>query len=307
MVVAQASPDPAPVRRAIEATFRELRVERLAFLGEGWDSSAWEVNGTHVFRFPKRAEVATWLRKEADLLPELAPALPAPIPRFSHVSRGGAPADPALPFVGYPALRGVFLDRAVGLLTPASPLVPQLGAFLTALHRFPVERAVASGVPAGSWAAWLAWWRGFVARILDQGSAHLDLPTYAWAISFLADFLAELGADEREVALIHHDLALEHILVTPDGTGLAGVIDWGDAAIGDPALDFAGFISGGCAPATVAALLGAYAGPQDRRFLYRAAWYARLAPFHLLHFGLHLDDPATIAEGAAAVAGMRAR
>jgi len=207
-------------------------------------------------------------------------------------------------------LRGVFLDRVSELLTPSSPLIPQLGRFLAALHAFPVQDAIDCDVPPGNWDAWLARWRAFVALILDQGSTHLDLPTYAWAITFLADFLAELGRDERQVALIHHDLALEHILVTPDGTALAGVIDWGDAAIGDPALDFAGFIAAGCPPATLAALFAAYESaqePRDRRFLHRATWYARLGPFHLLHFGLHLGDGAMIKQGVQAVVEMRER
>src|SRR4051812_35154669 len=195
------APDPIPIRRAIEAVFPEVRVERAEFLGEGWDSSAWEINGALVFRFPKRAEVAEWLLKEAALLPALAAALPVAVPRFAYVSQKGAPADPALPFVGYPTLRGVFLDQMSDLLTPGSPLIPQLGKFLAALHAFPVQDAIDCDVPPGDWDAWLATWRAFVALILDQGSAHFDLPTYAWAITFLADFLAELGLDERPIAL----------------------------------------------------------------------------------------------------------
>ena len=35
--------------------------------------------------------------------------------------------------------------------------------------------------------------------------------------------------------LIHGDLGAEHVFV--DGDRISGVIDWGDAAIGDPALD----------------------------------------------------------------------
>src|SRR6187549_3169792 len=112
------SADPAPVSRAIEGAFPELRVESAVFLGEGWDSSAWEINGTHVFRFPRRTEVADWLLKEVSLLPDLAAALPVAIPSFTHVAPSGAPADPALPFVGYLALRGLFLDRVPELLTP---------------------------------------------------------------------------------------------------------------------------------------------------------------------------------------------
>ena len=35
--------------------------------------------------------------------------------------------------------------------------------------------------------------------------------------------------------MIHGDLGAEHVFV--DGDRISGVIDWGDAAIGDPALD----------------------------------------------------------------------
>ena len=52
--------------------------------------------------------------------------------------------------------------------------------------------------------------------------------------------------------------------------------------------------------ATLAALLAAY-GPVDEGFRRRAVWYGSLGPFHLLHFGLHIDDPARIAEGYEAI------
>ena len=43
-------------------------------------------------------------------------------------------------------------------------------------------------------------------------------------------------------ALLHADLLPEHLLVR-DGR-LAGVIDWGDARVGDPALDYAWLLDG---------------------------------------------------------------
>lgn len=292
----EVAPDPAAVRRALAAAFPDLAVERCAFLAEGWDSQAWEVNDALIFRFPKRAEVADWLRREIALLPALAPALPVPIPRFTHIADTGSPLDPALPFVGYPALRGTFLDGALELLAPASPLVPQLAAFLGALHRFPVAHAAACGVTPGTWERWVAWWRDWLGRVAGAHQ-HLDPELYAWMEGVLRDFLAELTAAERPVALIHHDLALEHILIDSTGRRITGVIDWGDAAIGDPALDFAGLV----APAPLDALLAAYPRAVDDRFRRRAAWYARLGPFHLLYFGLHMADPETIARGVAAI------
>ncbi len=287
------------VRQALATSFPALQVNDCRYLSEGWDSAAWEVNGNLIFRFPKRAEVATWLRREIALLPALAAALPVPIPHFIHLALSGAPTDPTLPFVGYRKLEGVFLDTAPQFLHPASPLLSPLAAFLRALHAFPHERAIVAGLPAATWETWLAHWHTFAERTMRDDDPALDPPTRAWVASFRAAFLAELDLAECPLALTHHDLALEHILADPTGTQITGVIDWGDLALGDPALDFAGF-AGTCDTATLAALLVAY-GPVDDGFQRRARWYARLAPFHLLHFGQHTGDPTTIAAGYAAI------
>jgi aminoglycoside phosphotransferase (APT) family kinase protein len=294
--------EPEAVRRAIEGAFPGLRVGRCAPIGEGWDSAAWEVNGEVIFRFPKRAVVAGWLEREIALLPHLGPALPVPIPRFTYVARRGAPTDPAFPFVGYRKLEGVFLDRVPGFLGPASPLIPQLGAFLRALHAFPRERAIACGVPAMGWGEWVARWEGFAARVMTGESGRFDARTRARVAAFRDAFLVELRRAARPVALIHHDLALEHILADPTGARITGVIDWGDVAIGDPAIDFAGFARS-CDSATVAALVAAY-GPTDDGFLRRADWYARLAPFHLLYYGLEIGDEGIVREAAEQIAAL---
>ena len=97
------------------------------------------------------------------------------------------------------------------------------------------------------------------------------------------------------MALLHHDLATEHILADPAGGRITGVIDWGDVWIGDPAMDLAGFAHD-CDAATLDALISAY-GPVDDGFRRRAVWYGSLGPFHLLYFGLHINDPARVAEG----------
>jgi aminoglycoside 2''-phosphotransferase len=291
--------DAATARRAIELTFPTLRVAACRYLSEGWDSSVWEVNGSLIFRFPKRAEVGAWLHREIALLPSLVPALPVPIPHLTYIALAGAPADPNLPFAGYPKLEGVFLDQVPELLHPASPLVPQLSDFLRALHSFPLDRAVAHGVPPGSWSAWRGHWHAFAARAMRDDDPALDPPTRAWVAATRDAFLAELALAARPVALLHRDLALEHILADPTGERITGVIDWGDVWIGDPAIDFAGFAYA-CDAATLDALLAAY-GPVDDRFRQRAVWYATLAPFHLLQFGLDTNDPARIAEAHAAI------
>jgi aminoglycoside phosphotransferase (APT) family kinase protein len=236
-----------------------------------------------------RAAVAQTLLVEIGLLPLLAPALPAPMPQFRYVAPHGAPTDPAFPFVGYPLLPGVPLTT----LRPNTPLLAELAAFLHALHTFPSATAVAAGVPARDWSGWVAQWAQFRQTVLAGLAGRATPPVLAWVADHLAAFLAELQRTPLPLTLIHHDLAPEHLLVTPDGTHLAAVIDWGDVALGDPALDFVG-LAAVADPATLATLLAAY-GPVDTRLLVRVAWYGTLGPCHLLHYGLAINDPAVIA------------
>ncbi|NEB80476.1 phosphotransferase, partial [Streptomyces sp. SID14478] len=45
--------------------------------------------------------------------------------------------------------------------------------------------------------------------------------------------VAQLGP-QADAVLVHHDLKGEHLLVSQDGR-VRGVLDWTDAAVGDPA------------------------------------------------------------------------
>ena len=291
-------PDTSFYREAIRAAFPDLRVETCAWLAEGWDSVACEVNGALVFRFPKRPEVAAILERELCLTRQLLPELPAPLPDVLYVAPRGGLAD--LPFAGYPKLGGVGLDALPHALHEASPLAPQLAAFLSGLHQFPLARVVECGFSAAAWSDWVDHWLAFRARFKADEAALLDPTERAAAGRLWDDFIAELTRTERRVALIHGDLALEHILVSPAGDALTGVIDWGDATIGDPALDFAAFVAH-AGRGFVAAMLTRYEPPPDDGLLRRADWYGRIGPFHELRFGVETGQPEHVERGLAGI------
>ena len=89
-------------------------------------------------------------------------------------------------------------------------------------------------------------------------------------------------------ALLHADLGPDHLLVR-DGR-LAGVIDWGDARVGDPALDYAFLLNGPFADWDV--------DPDLRR---RARFYHRLGPWYEAHYGLFTSQPAHVDRGLAGI------
>lgn len=282
-------------RSILHDQFEELRPVTAVYLGEGCDSVAFEVNGKFVFRFPKRSDVEEQFAIEARLLPALAPALPLPIPAFCFF---GQPT-PAFPrrFVGYPKLPG----RPAILLDPAEILPLQLastlGHFLSSLHAFPVEHAKAAGVPEPS-----------LTSLIDEvrQDALDDLATVARVaphlpIAELRDRLATApGAASPVRVLVHDDLAAEHVLVDARAHEVTGVIDWSDAAISEPAVDFAGMFHWG-GDRFAEAVLAAYRGPIDGALRPRARFMALCRGVMDIAFGHEFGKPEYITAGLRAL------
>jgi aminoglycoside 2''-phosphotransferase len=322
------------LRTVIETCFPAFSVQSISFLAEGWSSTVWDVNGTHVFRFPKRPAVAPGLLKEMSLLPILAPALPLAIPRLEFAWRGG-PAYEGV-FVGYPKIAGGMLterhwsEMAAGAApsaspgaggsttaecpglvsrrigdaaaagTAARPLARQLGAFLTALHGFPLQRAIGAGIPDGTPAAWRRQCQSLYESARERVFPLLDAPTRRAVDTRWAGFLTSAAILGFAPVLIHGDLATEHILCDPSLATLTGVIDWEDASIGDPALDFAGLLAT-LGTGAVEEVLSSYGGIADTSLVARARFYGAVGPFHEVLYGLETGLKEHVSAGLRAV------
>ena len=144
------------------------------------------------------------------------------------------------------SMSAFIMSRVDGLPIPSEhPAFPEVGVGLRRLHDV--------RLPGFGWLAEASWderghvsfphssWLGFLkgissdARGLDSVIAAPVAEAVAAAMDAHADALAavEVGA------LCHGDLKPAHILV--DAGRLAGVIDWGDAVVGDPLWDIARF------------------------------------------------------------------
>ncbi|MGZ8793102.1 MAG: phosphotransferase [Gaiellaceae bacterium] len=235
----------------------------IAEIDDGYDFEVAIVDGEWVFRFPRRPGVEKALELEIAQLPAIAPALPVDVPSFEYVSR-----DPL--FVGYRLIRG-------------KPLVDEdadgIRAFLDALHALDT-----SGLPMDR-PDWVGAYRDQCAEFERLVVPFLDKDWRAQAKRLFGD--VEMLVD-FEPALLHADLGPEHLLVR-DGR-LAGVIDWGDMRMGDPALDYAWLLNGPFADWDV--------DPALRR---RARFYHRLAPWYEAHYGLFTSRPAYVERGLAGI------
>jgi aminoglycoside phosphotransferase (APT) family kinase protein len=252
------------VRAALAAALPGYAVASVRSLGAGQDNVAYEVNGELVVRF-RRAGPGRVVR-EAELLRLVAGVSPLPVPVPVAV-------DAARGWLAYRRLPGVpLLDRP-----PADPAAvgAVLGGFLAALHAVPVQRVAAlvdvDDDPPETWRAETAeTWRRVAGRVGAAGRRRVE--------GFLA---APAPPPAARLVLAHQDLGAEHVLADPTGADVTGVIDWSDAALGDPAYDL-GLILRDLGPGALDAALPGH-DPGTRA---RAWFYARCSAVEDLAYGV---------------------
>lgn len=235
MTLPSATHRPPPAEHAIDAGLaRHLLADQhpdLAGLpirpaAHGWDNVTFRLGEALALRLPRRAVAAELLATEQRWLPGLAGDLPIATPaplRIGAPGRGypwGWSVVPWLP--GQPA------ERA-----PLRPdQAPRLGAFLKALHR-----------PAPAEAPF----NPYRSVTLAERGRTTD-PTLERVAALRPDVIgamvrrtwAEAVAAEVDLAptWIHGDLHARNVL--SDAGAISGIIDWGDMARGDPAMDLYG-------------------------------------------------------------------
>jgi aminoglycoside phosphotransferase (APT) family kinase protein len=236
----------------------------LVVVDDGFDFKVVLVDDRWVVRIPRRVQVLSALEQEVVLLPVLEAALPVAVPHFEHISH-----DP--PFVVYPLILG-------------TPLIDEdpagVRGFLESLHRVQTDVLPPTD--------WIASYTEQCAKFEELVFPLLDADDRSRAQALFAEVETLTGFDP---CVTHSDLGAEHLLVR-EGR-LVGVIDWGDARLGDPALDYSWLLHGPFPDWEV--------DPELRR---RAGFYHRLAPFFSVHYGVFTKRPAYVEQ---ALAKLRSR
>jgi aminoglycoside phosphotransferase (APT) family kinase protein len=195
---------------------------------DGWDNRSFRLGETMAVRLPSAARYFAAVEKEQRWLPWLAPQLPVPIP---------APLALGRPGEGYPWpwsvnawLEGETAARAG--LADRSPLARDLAAFLRALQRIDAS----DGPPAGAH----SFFRGGALGAYDGETRAAIAALGEWidGAGAMAVWQAALASEwPGPPVWVHGDVAPTNLLVR-DGR-LSGVIDFGQACVGDPACDLA--------------------------------------------------------------------
>lgn len=289
--------------------------EQRRLLGEALDAAGGGIRGGgEVAPYGVGGESRTFLVGD-DLLVSVPLGWPADTPSPDDLDRAAELHRRVAARTSVPVPEVVAVHHDAGFLVhrrlPGEPLLavaPQareqavpavaaaVGTLLGDLHRCDVaDLADVAEADEHSPAAWLE----ETAATVDALGDRLDAEQQRDARRFLA---LPAPGPPAGLRFSHNDLGIEHVLVTPgpDGLAVSGVIDWGDAAITDPAYDL-GLLLRDLGPGALRLALETYAtrSRPDPGTAERAVFYARCTLLEDLAFGLETGRAAYVAKSRA--------
>ena len=193
---------------------------------DGWDNTTFRLGDELSVRLPSADGYVPQVEKEQRWLPVLAPQLPLPVPE--PVARG-------VPGRGFPRAWSVYRwlpgeHATVERISDLAGFARDLADFLVALYRIDAAGGPAAGAHSfyrgGSLAVYDAESRAAIAEL--EGEIDAGAATKVWDAA-----LAKPG--HAPPVWVHGDVTAANLLVV-DGR-LAGVVDVGCCAVGDPAFD----------------------------------------------------------------------
>lgn len=239
------TPEWAPQRRItpqlaaseIARQFPELADLPVRAFDAGWDNAVLAVGEDWLFRFVHREFALDGSRRELAVLGSVTD-LPLPVPRPLFVGRPSS--DVPWPFWGARRLPGVGLAESGLPVGRRGAVAATLGEFLRELHD-PARLSEVGELPVdpigradpGRQATQAE--RRLTTMATDGPEDLRDRATELLARSGPLRSAAAALPPGQGRALVHGDLHARHILV--DGERPSGIIDWGDTAIADPAVD----------------------------------------------------------------------
>ena len=285
---------------SLAAALPGARLDRAVPIGQGWGTAAYRVPdpaGDWVVRLPlPRADWAVpGLEREARLLPQLEGWFETETPEGARPIRAD---DGSLVAVVHRYLPGRALRASAVPRRRRRQLASQIGGFLSRLHSLPVERARSAGVPD------LDLWEDHYVELIERAQRHLGPAGRRWLSGQAEAFAASGGTRAVTRTLIHGDISGDHLLLDGDSQ-LAGVIDFGDAMVADPALDLAGILNG-MGGRFLEHVLASYERPLDRDVPRRIRFYIEVEPIYQVVYGDRVSEGREQAVGIRRIAARAA-
>ena len=257
----------------------------IRFLGGG-SHRVFEVSGFLIFKFPHGSD-GNLLTSEKHVCDYLKLSFSLPIPDYRYFSEG-IPEFPR-PIAGYQKLPGVMLE-AYPLERPEQKMIaPQIARFLTELHSIDLDPELVQILGSFSYDICKSLLQKFYENVHDKVFPRLSPQQQDWARDQFEEYLSDDIYWQFNPVLIHGDFDSSNLLYHPCRGRIVGVIDFEEAAIGDPALDFCSLLAE-FGRGFLEEVLQNYAVPVDDAFRKRVIFHSKRIIFHEILHGLEFDD-----------------
>lgn len=222
--------------RRIQQWEPDIDLSRVRVDPYGLNNLVFILDTQRVFRFPRSSESRSSLIQEASILSLVRNFVRIGVPELVY--------DEELDMGTYPILAGAPLYRHDFLRLPRQQMetfAADVAQFLADLHAIPLEKLSAS---LGHLRPPVVNWQERLDEVRDGLYRYLWADQHAYIEDLFAPVLSgQLDMDAYTPVLIHNDLAAYHLLTDQASGRLTGVLDFGEATLGDPAMDYAALIS----------------------------------------------------------------
>lgn len=265
----------------IRKEFPEFQSCHLAGDDSGWDNYAIRVNDEYLFRFPRRQESLEQIKRESELLSILQSKLPPyiEVPKYLTVR-----LNDDYPFVYYKMIQGRPLTKELynGFTNEVKErFVQQFVDFLNILHNIDINQCKDLGKVNSS-----DRYRHLYQRVIDICFKFLTKEEQNKTKRLFENYLQDLTMQKYAPTVVHGDLSENHIIVTKTSIG---IIDFGDTAIFDPAIDISWFYL--FDKKVFYDILAKYHGRKDAGFERRISqFYVPIIPYYGIIYGEETHD-----------------
>ncbi len=189
------------------------------------------VNDKHVFKFSRFDWSVGYIDNEVNILKLLSRYLSTAIPEAEGLEKGVARFSL---IKGEPLYRNTILQLRIRL---QEMLAEQLGTFLRQLHSTSLKGANTKSIQeyqnTRSFEEWLVVFEEIERKVF----LYCDSFTKEYYRQIFKPLLSEESFMSYQPTLIHGDLMPYHIIYNKSSNRISGIIDFGLAGIGDPAVD----------------------------------------------------------------------
>lgn len=285
------------VKQAIKDFFPEIQETDIRFLYHG-SYNVFEVSREYIFRIPDRSlrnqKGIQLIEKEIRILGIIKNLLAYSVPDPIFKRKEGH-----TPFMGYKKIPGVSLSKCFNDIQGdcKQKLAQYIGSFLSQLHSSEVLSAYNKLLHTDSSDFQILYkhtWNDEYRKIKSLILPRLDDNQTDWTSRIFDNFLSQIEKYSFKPVLTHGDFDITNILVNPNSCELTGIIDFEDARLFDPAVDFLFYNEGRKFQQEI---FKNYSQTPDEYFHERRKFYYSRSCFPYMIFGIENNIPSLVEAG----------